>query len=279
MHCCGRVQLAQVHWKNARRTFTLAPGGGPPGELLAGRAESSYQLIHSSLVVQQGRMIQRIRPLPRGRENAAPPRGRSRARARRTQGVRSTSAGDTPPHLGTPESDTPSHTGDEPDAEPGEICSPTVFAESSSEDSDTQTPAGAGSEAQPSTAKAAAAVPTAKASSQQTIYQRAAGSYQPAASLVQVVQDSPSPARRQSSPQRRQASRNPAGAGGPGGAPPEREASKSPKTDLSLHGNPMLHQSGEQTALLKKAQTAILHRWGGSALWAATGEDTGARAT
>ena len=34
--------------------------------------------------------------------------------------------------------------------------------------------------------------------------------------LVQVVQDSPSPARRQSSPQRRQASQNPAGAGGPG---------------------------------------------------------------
>ena len=153
---------------------------------------------------------------PRGRANPAPPRGRSRARARRTQGVRSTSAGDTPPHLGTPESDTPSHSGDEPDAEPGGICSPTVFAQSSSEDSDTQTPAGAGSEAQPSAASAAAAAPTAKASSQQTVYQRAENSYQPAASLVQVVQDSPSPARRQSSPQRRQASRNPAGAGGPG---------------------------------------------------------------
>ena len=47
--------------------------------------------------------------------------------------------------------------------------------------------------------------------------------------------------------------------------PPARVASKSPKTELSLHGNPMLHQSGEQTAPLKKAQTVILHRWGGSA--------------
>ena len=48
------------------------------------------------------------------------------------------------------------------------------------------------------------------------------------------------------------------------GNPPEREASKSPKTDLSLHGNPMLHRSGEQTAPPKKALTVTLHRWGGS---------------
>ena len=165
-------------------------------------------------------------------ENPARPRGRSAARARRTAGARATSAGDTPPHLGTPESDTPSNTGDEPDAEPGAVCSPTVFADSSSDDSsDTQTPAGAGAGAQPSAAAAAA-----KASPQQNVYQRAASSYQsaahlgqqPAANLVQVVQDSPSPTRRQASSQRGQASQGPAGAGAPR-APAGAERQREPK--------------------------------------------------
>ena len=155
-------------------------------------------------------------------EHPARPRGRSRARARRTPGVRGTSAGNTPPHLGTPESDTPSNSGDEPDAEPGGVCSPTVFADTSSGDSsDTPSPAGAGPGAQSSAAAAAAEVPP-----QQNVYQRAASSYQPAATLVQVVQDSPSPTRREASQQRVRHPSDPAGAGGqgePAGAGGQRE--------------------------------------------------------